>query len=85
MGEPVEFWIQARNDNGENRISGNDDFEVKIMTVATDDEPAAEIACEITDKDDGSYSVVYQVEKPCEVNVKVKFRDEKGDMVNVRG
>lgn len=32
VGEPIEFLIQARNDNGVNRQSGRDDFAVKIMT-----------------------------------------------------
>ena len=31
INAPVEFIIQARNDLGENRISGRDHFEVKIF------------------------------------------------------
>jgi hypothetical protein len=58
VGEDIEFWIQARNDDGENRTSGRDEFSVKIMT---EDEVSEEIPCEIKDNDDGTYSVVYQV------------------------
>lgn len=36
MGEPVEFLIQARNDNGVNRESGRDDFKVKITSEGED-------------------------------------------------
>lgn len=85
MGEPAEFIIQARNDNSENRITGNDDFEVTIKTKATEDTPAIEIPCEINDRDDGSYSVVYTAETACEVSIKVNFRDENGNMAPVRG
>ena len=59
IGEPVEFYIQARNDNGENRTSGLDEFTVAIKTKPTDETPAVDIPCTVTDKDDGSYSVVY--------------------------
>ena len=31
MNSPVEFIIQARNDLGENRTSGRDHFEVKVL------------------------------------------------------
>ena len=37
VGTPAEFIIQARNDNAENRTSGNDNFIVKVETV--EDEP----------------------------------------------
>jgi dynein heavy chain len=33
VGQPVEFVIQARNDLNENRVSGNDEFEVMITSV----------------------------------------------------
>jgi len=32
VGEPVEFIIQARNDEGQNRKSGRDVFQVTIKT-----------------------------------------------------
>lgn len=82
VGEPISFWIQARNDDGENRTSGRDEFFVKIMT---DEEEAENIPCEIVDNDDGTYSVTYCVEKAVGVNVKVQFKDEFEDLVQVRG
>lgn len=57
---PTEFIIQARNDQGENRKSGRDHFEVKITTVGG--EQSEEVPCEIVDNDDGTYSVKFQVE-----------------------
>lgn len=56
VNEPVEFVIQARNDNGENRKSGRDTFEVHVR-----DSKKVEIPCEIVDLDDGSYRVKYCV------------------------
>jgi dynein heavy chain len=34
VGTPIEFIIQARNDLGENRKSGRDNFQVKITKVS---------------------------------------------------
>lgn len=62
VGEPVEFMIQARNDNNENRVSGMDEFSVTIKTKGDEETPAVEIPCEVVDKQDGSYSVIYQVD-----------------------
>jgi dynein heavy chain len=56
IGEPVEFVIQARNDNGENRKSGRDGFMVAIKTA---DKEKKEIPCEIQDMDNGQYFVKY--------------------------
>ena len=39
----------------------------------------------IEDTDDGQYHVKYTVEKPCSVKIKIDFRDEKGEMVALRG
>jgi dynein heavy chain, axonemal len=50
VGAPTEFIIQARNDQGENRRSGRDNFQVKITAYCP--EPM-DIPCEIVDKDDG--------------------------------
>jgi dynein heavy chain len=51
VGSEVEFVIQARNDNSENRSSGNDVFEVKITTEKAAEEggktSTVEIPCEI--------------------------------------
>jgi hypothetical protein len=56
VGEPIEFFIQAKNEDGENRSSGRDEFFVKIYT---DDEDKTEIPNEIVDNDNGSYTVKY--------------------------
>ena len=49
INNPVEFVIQARNDLGENRKSGRDNFMVKI----TRNDTGEEVATTVTDKDDG--------------------------------
>ena len=54
VGEPVEFIIQARNDEGQNRKSGRDVFQVTIKT-----DTGVEIPSEIADHDDGQYFVKY--------------------------
>lgn len=80
VGEPVEFVIQARNDEGQNRKSGRDIFQVNIKTDA-----GVEVPCEINDHDDGQYFVKYQVDEECEVNISVLFKDDKDKMVPLRG
>ena len=55
VGHPTEFIIQARNDLGENRRSGRDNFTVKIVRTDTNEE----VPNEIIDKDDGQYIVKY--------------------------
>jgi dynein heavy chain len=32
-GTPVEFMLQARNDDGKNRLSGRDSFEVRVRRI----------------------------------------------------
>lgn len=81
VGHPTEFVIQARNDLGENRKSGRDVFEVKITKVGEN----TEIPCQLTDKDNGSYEVKYQVEEECDVKVEILFQDDKGKYVPIRG
>jgi dynein heavy chain len=56
-GAQVEFVIQARNDNEENRQSGRDEFRVKVQTVGGEEQ--MDIECDIEDRDDGSYLVTY--------------------------
>ena len=80
--EPVEFIIQARNENEENRTSGRDNFKVSIKT--REEEPR-DIPAEITDSDDGKYYVKYQVDTECEVDIKVAYEDNKGVWNKVRG
>jgi len=72
IGHPVEFVIQARNEKSENRNSGRDNFEVKIVKIIEnqvpekDEEgnelplpPPEEIPCSVEDRVDGSYVVTY--------------------------
>ncbi len=80
VGEPVEFIIQARNDEGQNRKSGRDTFAVTIKTTE-----GVEVPCEIDDHDDGQYFVKYSVEQECSVNITVLFKDDKDKMVPLRG
>jgi dynein heavy chain len=82
VGEPVEFLIQARNDSGANRESGRDVFTVSITT---NDDPAEEVEATIRDSDDGQYHVTYTVDKPISVKISIQFKDEKDQMVDVRG
>lgn len=80
--EPVEFIIQARNENEENRTSGRDNFQVQIKTV--EDEPK-EIPNEIEDRNDGKYYVKYSVDREVEVDIKVAYQNNKGQWQSVRG
>jgi len=80
VGEPIEFVIQARNDNGENRKSGRDGFFVSIRTT-----DKKEIPCEVSDMENGQYFVKYVVEQECDVIIDVTFLDDKGKIVPVRG
>jgi len=82
VNEPVEFIIQARNENEENRISGRDNFKVSVMTR---EENPVEIPVEITDTNDGKYYVKYMVDKECDVDIKVAYENNKGIWKTVRG
>lgn len=80
INEPVEFIIQARNDEGQNRKSGRDQFQVVIKT-----DSGVEVPNEIDDHDDGQYFVKYVVDQECSVSIQVLFKDDKEKMVPVRG
>jgi dynein heavy chain len=89
VGSEVEFIIQARNENSENRSSGNDVWEIKITTENAGEEggkaTTVEIPCEIQDRNDGSYLVKYQVDEECETKIKINFLDDKNNFVPMRG
>ena len=88
INEPVEFVIQARNENEENRGSGRDTFKVTIKTVVDPDDENAqpvEIPSEIVDTDDGKYYVKYQVDQECAVDIKISYEDQPGIWKTVRG
>ena len=80
VGEPVEFIIQARNDEGQNRKSGRDQFQITIKA-----DNGQEVPYELDDHNDGQYFVKYSVDHECSVNITVLFMDDKGKMVPVRG
>jgi len=80
IGEPVEFVIQARNDEGQNRKSGRDQFEITIKS-----DTIAAIPYELDDHNDGQYFVKYQVDVECAVTITILFRDDKDKMVPLRG
>lgn len=86
--------IVARNDLGENRSSGRDQFEVTVtqtIPVPEDNEdPEAkptykDIQCEIADTDDGMYHCKYTADEECSVTVDIKFLNDKEQMVPIRG
>ena len=81
INTPAEFIIQARNDLGENRKSGRDNFQVKIVRIDTNEE----VPSSIVDKNDGQYVITYQVNDECDVKVDILFEDDKGKMVSLRG
>lgn len=77
-GVPTVFYIQARNDLGENRKSGADN---PVVRIATFDE---EIPFTIVDRNDGSYEVTYTPPES-ELTVEVQFEDENKQITHIRG
>jgi dynein heavy chain len=94
-GTPAEFQIVARNDLGENRTSGRDNFQVKIkqaVPIPEDkvDDPDykqeyIEIPCTVEDLDNGVYQCQYDHDVEGDVKISVLFEDDKGEMVSIRG
>jgi len=89
-GNEIEFTIQARNDLGENRTSGRDIFEVTVCQFKPPAEEGArpervEIECSIDDCDNGKYICKYTAPDDGEVELRILFQDDKGNMVPLRG
>lgn len=82
VGQPIEFVIQARNDLNENRLSGNDEFEIVIKS-STD--RRKEIENTLVDRGDGSYLVTYQVEEVGDYDIEINFLNDKQVFVPIRG
>ena len=82
IGVPTELIIQARNDQGENRRSGRDHFEVRITKLGEDQRS---IQNELIDHDNGSYTVKYMVEEECECKIEILFEDDSKKLVPIRG
>jgi dynein heavy chain len=81
-GEVVAFFIQARNEFGENRKSGNDRFSVKVTTIG---DQVKELESKIDDNDNGTYLVSYKCPEAGEVKIDISFENEKQKMVPIRG
>lgn len=89
-GFETEFTIQARNDLGENRTSGRDVFEVNICQFKPPAEEGSkperiEIESSVHDLDNGKYNVKYVAPEEGDVEIRILFRDDKGNMVPLRG
>ena len=75
---PTIFFIQSRNDLGENRRSGSDKFIIRIKK--TDEE----IPYEIVDNNNGMYNVSFTPPEG-ELSIEVLFEDEKMQTNHIRG
>jgi hypothetical protein len=80
-GEDTIFIINARDEDGNNRSSGRDEWIVKIMDTATKEE----ISCKIHDNDNGNYDVHYLVERPTNVSIDVSIVDAEGNQKHLNG
>lgn len=74
----------------ENRTSGRDVFEVSVAQYKEPVEEGAkpekiEIECSIDDLDNGKYICKYAAAQEGEVEIKILFQDDKGNMVPLRG
>lgn len=89
-GQEVEFTIQARNDLCENRTSGRDIFEVSVYQFKPPAEEGAkpekiDVENKIEDLDNGKYICRYSAVQEGEVEIRILFQDDKGNMVPLRG
>lgn len=75
---PTIFFIQSRNDLGENRKSGSDKFVIRIKKAED------EIPYDIVDNNNGMYSVTF-IPPEGELTIEVLFEDEKQNMNHIRG
>lgn len=82
INEPVEFIIQARNEQETNRESGRDEFQV---TIKTREAEPVEIPATITDANNGKYYVKYTLDRECSVDVKISYKNNKEQWVKLRG
>jgi dynein heavy chain len=94
---PTVFYVQAKNKNNENRTSGKDLIEVKIVyeyqeeTINEKEEKVvvtktAEVPVdEIKDYDNGIYRVTYSVKESKELMIDVSTKGEDGTIQKIRG
>ena len=66
----------------ENRASGRDQFQV---TIKTREEEAKEIPVEIVDANDGKYYVKYVIDRECEVDIRISYKNNKDQWQQLRG
>jgi dynein heavy chain len=89
-GNEVEFTIQARNDLGENRTSGLDQFELEVSFMEPPTEEGARatrvpVECNIEDCNNGKYICRYVPPGANDYEIRIEFQDDKGNMVPLRG
>ena len=79
------FVIQAKDKNRNDRVSGMDEFIVKIEHLGTDGEET-DVDCEVVDKNDGTYNVHYTPKFEGNYRVDVRFAGTfKGHAGSIRG
>jgi hypothetical protein len=80
-GEDTIFIINARDEDGNNRTSGRDQWKVKIIDKVTKEE----IPHNIVDSDTGNYDVHYVVDRCTTVVVDVMIDDSEGVTKHLNG
>lgn len=80
-GEDTIFIINARDEEGNNRTSGRDHWQVRIVDKTTKEE----IKPNIKDNDNGNYDVTYNVGEPTSVTVDVFIVDSEGVTKHLSG
>jgi len=80
-GEETVFIINARDEDGNNRTSGRDEWLVSVVDRNT----KQEVETEITDDDNGTYYVKYTCPEPTEVSVNVSIVDCQGTKKTING
>lgn len=80
-GEDTIFIINARDEDGNNRTSGRDQWRVKILDKVTKEE----IPHNIVDSDTGNYDVHYVVDRCTTVVIDVMIDDSEGVTKHLNG
>ncbi|CAE8644450.1 unnamed protein product [Polarella glacialis] len=86
-GVETRFFIQARNQNGENRKSGRDEFLVTVqqrVQNADGKEVLRDLPFELLDLNNGKSEVTYMADE-CELVIHVKLIDENRKPRPIRG
>jgi dynein heavy chain len=86
-GVETRLIIQLRNQNGENRKTGRDEFAIILQQLVPGDDGKTtrrELPFELVDKDNGQYEMKYIADEG-EVEIHIKLLDETGKAQPVRG